>query len=56
MLLQKDLEAVKKAYALIKEGHCTRVDLGLGSSVYKAPSNNPQKYIIRVDFKINEEG
>lgn len=55
MLLQKDLEAIKKAYTMIRKGYCTRVDLGLGSSVYKVPSNNPNKYTIRVDLKVNEE-
>ena len=55
MLLQKDLEAIKKAYDLIKEGTCKRVDLGAGMTMYKVPSNNPNKFTIRMDIKVTEE-
>lgn len=54
MLLQKDLEEIKKAYTLIRKGNCTRIDLGRGMVVYKVPSNNPNKYTIHVDIKIEE--
>lgn len=54
MMLQKDLEAISKAYHLIKDGVCKRVDLGAGMAIYKVPSNNPDKYTIRLDIKVHE--
>lgn len=47
------LEAINKAVSLIKKGQLKRADLGHGMVAYKVPSNNPDKYIIRVDIKIN---
>ena len=49
------LEAISKAVSLIKAGELKRADLGLGLVAYKVPSNNPDKYIIRVDIKIAKE-
>ena len=54
-MLQKDLEVINKAYHLIKQGGCSRVDLGCGMVMYKVPSNNPNKYTIRLDIKVKEE-
>lgn len=54
-MLQKDLEAIKRAYALIKEGRFNRIDLGCGMVMYKVPSNNPRKYTVRLDIKVEEE-
>lgn len=54
-MTQRDLEAIKRAYELIRAGNCTRIDLGCGMVVYKVPSNNPSKYIIRLDIKVKEE-
>ena len=54
-MLQKDLEAIKRAYELIQAGNCTRIDLGCGMIMYKVPSNNPKKYTIRLDIKVKEE-
>lgn len=54
-MTQTDLRAVDTACALIKEGVCNRVDLGCGMVIYKVPSNNPNKYTIRLDIKINKE-
>lgn len=54
-MLQKDLEAIKRAYAAIKQGHCNRIDLGCGMIMYKVPSSNPRKYIVRLDIKVKEE-
>lgn len=49
------LEAISKAVSLIKKGQLKRADLGHGMVAYKVPSNNPDKYIIRIDIKIKEE-
>lgn len=54
-MLQSDLEAIKRAYHLIRKGGCSRIDLGCGMIMYKVPSNNPSKYTIRLDIKIKEE-
>lgn len=54
-MLQSDLEAIKRAHTLIKRGQCTRIDLGCGMVMYKVPSNNPNKYTIRLNIKVNEE-
>lgn len=48
------LEAISKAVSLIKKGELKRADLGHGMVAYKVPSNNPDKYIIRVDIKVRE--
>ena len=48
------LEAISKAVSLIKKGQLKRADLGHGMVAYKVPSNNPDKYIIRIDIKIKE--
>ena len=48
------LEAISKAVSLIKKGQLKRADLGHGMVAYKVPSNNPDKYIIRVDIKVKE--
>ena len=39
----------------IMKGECNRVDLGHGTIVYKVPSQNPKKFTVRVDMKIEEE-
>lgn len=49
------LESMNKAVSLIKRGKLKRADLGHGAVAYKVPSNNPDKYIIRIDIKINKE-
>lgn len=48
------LEAISKAVSLIKKGELKRADLGHGMVAYKVPSNNPDKYTIRIDIKIKE--
>jgi hypothetical protein len=48
------LEAISKAVSLIKKGELKRADLGHGMVAYRVPSNNPGKYIIRVDIKVRE--
>lgn len=54
-MLQKDLEAIKEAYGLIKKGMCSRISIGSNKTMYKVPSNNPNKFIIRMDIKVNKE-
>lgn len=49
---KSDLKAASKAISLIQEGTCNRVDLGHGMTVYKVPSNNTNKYTIRLDIKM----
>lgn len=48
------LDAINKAVSLIKRGELKRADLGHGMVAYKVPSNNPDKYVIRVDIKVRE--
>lgn len=49
---KSDLKAASRAISLIQEGTCNRVDLGHGMIIYKVPSNNPNKYTIRLDIKM----
>lgn len=49
------LEAISKAVSLIKKGELKRADLGHGMVAYRVPSNNPDKYIIRIDIKVRGE-
>lgn len=51
-LSKTDHKVISKAISLIQEGTCNRVDLGHGMTVYKVPSNNPNKYTIRLDIKM----
>lgn len=48
-------EAIKNAIQSIKRGEAKRVDIGLDVSVYKVPSQNPNKYTIRIDIKVKED-
>lgn len=54
-LTETGLKSIRSAVRLITKGKSKRVDLGNGTIVYKVPSNNPKKYTIRVDMKIEEE-
>ena len=49
-----DEKAIGNAINLIVEGHCKKVEISDGVLVYKVPSQNPQKYIIRIDIKEEE--
>lgn len=51
-LSKADLKCISKAFDLIEEGTSVRVDLGYGMVMYKVPSNNPKKYTIRLDIKM----
>ena len=48
-------DAISKAVGLIKRGKLKRADLGHGMVAYKVSSNNSDKYIIRIDIKVNKE-
>lgn len=54
-MLPDDYKVLKRAEKLIRTGEAKCVDMGHGTKIYKVPSNNPKKYIIRVDIKVNEE-
>lgn len=54
-LTNHGLSSLRKAIQQIKAGDAARVDLGHGTIVYKVPSNNPKKFTIRIDIKIEEE-
>lgn len=54
-LTQHGLTTIKTAVNLIRTTDVNRVDVGQGTIVYRVPSNNPRKYTIRVDMKIEEE-
>ena len=51
-MTRADIEAISKAVSLIQKGELKRADLGHGMVAYRVPSNNPDKYIIRVDIKM----
>jgi hypothetical protein len=51
-LSKTDHKVISNAISLIQEGACNRVDLGHGMIIYKVPSNNPNKYTIRLDIKM----
>lgn len=51
-LSKTDHKVISKAISLIQGGTCNRVDLGHGMIIYKVPSNNPNKYTIRLDIKM----
>lgn len=53
-LTESGLTGLKNAITLIQNGQCKRVDLGHNTAVYKVPSNNPNKYTIRIDMKFDE--
>ena len=55
-MLQCELEAISKAVNAIQQGMFNRVSLGTNTTVYKVPSNNPDKYTIRIDIKVAKEG
>ena len=55
-LTEAGLKSIRSAVRLITKGKSKRVDLGNGVIVYKVPSNNPSKYVVRVDMKVEEEG
>lgn len=54
-LTPNGVNSLRAAIRMILNGKSERVDLGNGTSVYKVPSKNPNKYTIRIDMKIEEE-
>lgn len=53
-LTNHGLVVIRNAIAQIREFGVKWVDVGNDTIVYKVPSNNPQKYTIRIDMKFNE--
>lgn len=49
------LKTLSLAVQSIMTDKCKRVDLGCGTVVYRVPSNNPKKFTVRIDMKIEEE-
>lgn len=54
-LTSSGLGSLAGAIRSIRDGKAKRVDLGHGTIVYEVPSNNPKKFTIRIDMKIEEE-
>lgn len=50
-----DEKAIGNAINLIVEGLCKKVEVSNEILVYKVPSQNPKKYIIRIDIKEEEK-
>jgi hypothetical protein len=53
-LTNHGLVGIRNAVSQIREHDVKRVDLGHDTTVYKVPSNNPNKYTIRIDMKFDE--
>lgn len=51
----KGTGGIEAALNLIKAGVARRIELSKDVTAYKVPSNNPNKYLIRVDIWIDEE-
>ena len=54
MITKSDVKSFENAIKMIKENGVKRVDLGNNTIIYKVPSNNPSKYTIRMDIKVEE--
>lgn len=51
--MNDNMTAVWQAIQAIKDGWTTKLELEDGTVVYKVPaSGHPNKYIVRVDFKV----
>ncbi len=51
----KEMESVSAAVNLIMGGVVSKCAVNNRINVYKIPSSNPEKYVIRVDIKVNQE-
>ena len=51
----KGTGGIEAALNLIKAGVARRIELSKDVTAYKVHSNNPNKYLIRVDIWIDEE-
>lgn len=54
-LTPNGINSLRAAIRMILSGKRRRVDLSHGTIVYKVPSNNPNKYTIRIDMEVEEE-
>lgn len=46
-----DRNAIGNAIDSIVKGECKKVEISTEIIIYKVPSQNPDKYIIRIDIK-----
>lgn len=51
----KEMESVSTAVNLVMSGAVSKCAVNNRINVYKIPSANPEKYIIRIDIKVNQE-
>lgn len=51
----KEMESVSTAVNLIMIGSVSKCAVNNRINVYKIPSANPEKYMIRIDIKVNQE-
>lgn len=54
-LTPNGINSLRAAIRMILSDKSRRVDLGHGTIVYKVPSDNPNKYMVRIDMKVEEE-
>lgn len=54
-MTQKEMESISTAVNLIMSGSVSKCAVNNRINVYKIPSANPEKYMIRVDIKVNRE-
>lgn len=47
-------ESVYRAVSQIRSGNAKKIQVDNDIKVYKIPSNNPDKYTIRVDIQVRE--
>ena len=48
-------QSLIKAVKTIASGDATKVEINNEIKAYKVPSNNPNKYTIRIDIKVEED-
>ena len=53
-LTNEGLDRIKRAVEGIASNEAVKYDLPDGTKIYKVPSNNPNKFTIRIDMKVEE--
>ena len=51
-ITEAGLDRIKRAVEGIASDEAVKYDLPDGTKVYKVPSNNPDKFTIRIDMKV----
>lgn len=54
-MTQKEMESIFTSINLIMTGAVGKCAVNNRINVYKIPSPNPKKYVIRVDIKVSQE-